>query len=51
MTPGAGLRTAAASPRAFAPSLEESPDLDGTTVEALTAFTVEQGAAAASAVA
>jgi MFS superfamily sulfate permease-like transporter len=38
-------RIAAASPRAFVLSLEESPDLDGTTIEVLTAFTAEQGAA------
>ena len=38
-------RIAAASPRAFVLSLEETPDLDGTTIEALTAFTAEQGAA------
>ena len=30
---------------AFVLSLEETPDLDGTTIEALTAFTAEQGAA------
>ncbi len=38
-------RIAAASPRAFVMSLEETPDLDGTTIEALAAFTAEQGAA------
>jgi len=38
-------RISAASPRAFVLSLEETPDLDGTTIEALTAFTAEQGAA------
>jgi MFS superfamily sulfate permease-like transporter len=38
-------RIAAASPRAFVLSLEETPDLDGTTIEALTAFTAEQCAA------
>ncbi|MEP6502638.1 MAG: SulP family inorganic anion transporter [Betaproteobacteria bacterium] len=38
-------RIAAAAPRAFVLSLEETPDLDGTTIEALTAFTAEQGAA------
>ena len=38
-------RIAARSPRAFVLSLEETPDLDGTTIEALTAFTAEQGAA------
>ena len=38
-------RIAAASPRAFVLSLEETPDLDGTTIEALAAFTAEQGAA------
>ena len=38
-------RIAAVSPRAFVLSLEETPDLDGTTIEALTAFTAEQGAA------
>ena len=32
-------------PRAFVLSLEETPDLDGTTIEALAAFTAEQGAA------
>jgi MFS superfamily sulfate permease-like transporter len=31
--------------RAFVLSLEETPDLDGTTIEALAAFTAEQGAA------
>ena len=31
--------------RAFVLSLEETPDLDGTTIEALTAFTAEQCAA------
>ena len=39
------VRIADKRPRAFVLSLEESPDLDGTTVEALTAFTAEQGAA------
>ena len=43
-------RIAAASPRAFVLSLEETPDLDGTTIEALTAFTAEQGAAGRSTV-
>ena len=38
-------RIAATSPRAFVMSLEETPDLDGTTIEALTAFAAEQGAA------
>jgi MFS superfamily sulfate permease-like transporter len=38
-------RIAAAAPRAFVLSLEETPDLDGTTIEALTAFTAEQGMA------
>ena len=38
-------RIAAASPRAFVLSLEETPDLDGTTIEALVAFTAEQCAA------
>ena len=38
-------RIAAAAPRAFVLSLEETPDLDGTTIEALTAFTAEQCAA------
>ena len=38
-------RIAAASPRAFVLSLEETPDLDGTTIEALTAFAAEQAAA------
>ena len=38
-------RIAARSPRAFVLSLEETPDLDGTTIEALTAFTAEQAAA------
>ena len=38
-------RIADKSPRAFVLSLEETPDLDGTTIEALTAFTAEQGAA------
>ena len=38
-------RIADRSPRAFVLSLEESPDLDGTTIEALAAFTAEQGAA------
>jgi MFS superfamily sulfate permease-like transporter len=41
----ARARIAAESPRAFVLSLEETPDLDGTTVEALCAFTAEQGAA------
>jgi len=41
----ARARIAAESPRAFILSLEETPDLDGTTVEALCAFTAEQGAA------
>jgi len=39
------VRIAAATPRAFVLSLEETPDLDGTTIEALTAFTEEQAAA------
>ncbi len=38
-------RLADRSPRAFVLSLEETPDLDGTTIEALTAFTAEQAAA------
>jgi len=38
-------RLSASSARAFVLSLEETPDLDGTTIEALTAFTAEQGAA------
>ncbi|HEY9027222.1 MAG TPA: hypothetical protein VIP05_23215, partial [Burkholderiaceae bacterium] len=38
-------RIAAASPHAFVLSLEETPDLDGTTIEALTAFAAEQAAA------
>ena len=38
-------RIADRSPRAFVLSLEETPDLDGTTIEALTAFTAEQAAA------
>ena len=38
-------RIAARAPRAFVLSLEETPDLDGTTIEALTAFTAEQAAA------
>ena len=38
-------RLAAASPRAFVLSLEETPDLDGTTVEALAAFAAEQAIA------
>ena len=38
-------RIADTSPRAFVMSLEESPDLDGTTIEALTAFAAEQRAA------
>ena len=38
-------RIEAAAPRAFVMSLEETPDLDGTTIEALTAFAAEQGAA------
>jgi len=39
------VRIDAMSPRAFVLSLEETPDLDGTTIEALTAFTAEQAAA------
>ena len=39
------MRLLASSARAFVLSLEETPDLDGTTIEALTAFTAEQGAA------
>lgn len=39
------VRIAAASPRAFVLSLEETPDLDGTTIEALAAFIAEQAAA------
>ena len=38
-------RIADSSPRAFVLSLEETPDLDGTTIESLAAFTAEQGAA------
>ena len=38
-------RIAAASPHAFVLSLEETPDLDGTTIEALAAFVAEQAAA------
>ena len=38
-------RIADNAPRAFVLSLEETPDLDGTTIEALAAFTAEQGAA------
>jgi len=38
-------RIAAESPQAFVLSLEETPDLDGTTIEALCAFTEEQGTA------
>ena len=38
-------RIADKAPRAFVLSLEETPDLDGTTIEALTAFTAEQAAA------
>ncbi len=38
-------RIADHAPRAFVLSLEETPDLDGTTIEALAAFTAEQGAA------
>jgi len=38
-------RIADSSPRAFVLSLEETPDLDGTTIEALAAFTAAQGAA------
>lgn len=38
-------RIADAAPSAFVLSLEETPDLDGTTIEALAAFTAEQGAA------
>jgi MFS superfamily sulfate permease-like transporter len=38
-------RLADKAPRAFVLSLEETPDLDGTTIEALTAFTAEQAAA------
>ena len=38
-------RIADSAPRAFVLSLEETPDLDGTTIEALAAFTAEQGAA------
>jgi sulfate permease, SulP family len=38
-------RIAASAPRAFVLSLEETPDLDGTTIEALTAFAAEQAAA------
>jgi len=39
------VRIADNSPRAFVLSLEETPDLDGTTIEALTAFAAEQAAA------
>jgi len=38
-------RIAAASPHAFVLSLEETPDLDGTTIEALAAFASEQAGA------
>jgi len=38
-------RIADNAPRAFVLSLEETPDLDGTSIEALTAFTAEQSAA------
>jgi MFS superfamily sulfate permease-like transporter len=38
-------RIADNAPQAFVLSLEETPDLDGTSVEALAAFTAEQGAA------
>ena len=38
-------RIADVAPRAFVMSLEESPDLDGTTIEALSAFAAEQAAA------
>jgi MFS superfamily sulfate permease-like transporter len=38
-------RIAVDAPRAFVLSLEETPDLDGTTIEALAAFTAEQAAA------
>ena len=38
-------RIADNAPRAFVLSLEETPDLDGTAIEALTAFTAEQAAA------
>ena len=38
-------RIAGHAPCAFVLSLEETPDLDGTTIEALAAFTAEQGAA------
>jgi MFS superfamily sulfate permease-like transporter len=38
-------RIADKQPRAFVLSLEETPDLDGTTIEALSAFAAEQGAA------
>jgi MFS superfamily sulfate permease-like transporter len=43
-------RIADRSPRAFVLSLEETPDLDGTTIEALTAFAAEQAAAGRAAV-
>ena len=38
-------RIADSAARVFVLSLEETPDLDGTTIEALAAFTAEQGAA------
>ncbi len=38
-------RIADNAPRAFVLSLEETPDLDGTSIEALAAFTAEQAAA------
>lgn len=38
-------RIADRSPRAFVLSLEETPDLDGTTIEALADFTAQQGRA------
>jgi len=38
-------RIADNAPQAFVLSLEETPDLDGTSIEALAAFTAEQGAA------
>jgi MFS superfamily sulfate permease-like transporter len=38
-------RIADNAPHAFVLSLEETPDLDGTSIEALAAFTAEQGAA------
>ena len=38
-------RIADNAPRAFVLSLEETPDLDGTTIEALTAFAAEQATA------